>query len=70
MRERGFKSCDVSEPIRCAKVVSAPENPLPHPFSGADTKSCDLSDWIGRSVTANDRRERMRERIWEKISNF
>ena len=32
MRESGFNSCDVSEPIRCAKVVSAPENLLPHPL--------------------------------------
>ena len=31
------KSCDLSEPIRCAKLVSAlasaPKNPLPHPLS-------------------------------------
>ena len=28
------------------------------------------SDWIGRSVTANSRREWMRERILSEISNF
>ena len=37
MRESKFKSCDLSEPIRFAKLVSAPasapENPLPHPLS-------------------------------------
>ena len=45
------KSCDLSEPIRCAKVVSAPENPLSHlllhPLSCICSHlSCDLSEPI------------------------
>ena len=43
-------------------------------LSGADSGGDSwASDWIGRSVTANDRRERIWERIWERIqqiSNF
>ena len=39
MRESGFKSCDVSEPIRCAKIVSAPTSALTSALV-----PCDLSE--------------------------
>ena len=72
-------SCDLSEPITCAKLVSAlasaPENPLSHPLLHPlscirSHLSCDLSEPIRFAKLRADARERMREGILAKLNQI